>query len=142
MSGAFNTPKHKRKPTINITSLIDVMFLLLIFFMVSSTFKEEQAIEISLPQAESSVQHEVTPHEISVDREGEIYFEQIAVGEGELREALRALLATDPDVVLVLRADKEADFGSVVRVIDIARELNAGNLQIPTDWLEASPEAP
>lgn len=142
MSGAFNIPKHKRKPTINITSLIDVMFLLLIFFMVSSTFKDEQVIEISLPQAESSIQQEITSHEIIVDREGNIYFEQTAVGEDELREALRALLAADPDVTLVLRADKEADFGPVIRVIDIARELKATNLVIPTDSLEVSPKAP
>lgn len=142
LSGAFNIPKHKRKPTINITSLIDVMFLLLIFFMVSSTFKDEQAIEISLPQAESSVQQDVTSHEILVDREGGIYFEQTGVEEDELRETLRGLLAADPGVALVLRADKEADFGRVIRVIDIARELNAANLVIPTDLPEASPEVP
>ena len=140
MAGAFNSPQHKRKPSINITPLIDVMFLLLIFFMVSSTFREDLAIDITLPKAESAAIQDITAKEIVVDRAGVAYFEGRAVSEQELREALAAVLADDPGAALVLRADGQADFGRVLRVIDIARDLKVENLIIPTDLLESNPE--
>ena len=68
MSGTFNRPKHPRRPSINITSLIDVMFLLLIFFMVSSTFREDTGVDIRLPEAETASQQPMGAHEIVVDR--------------------------------------------------------------------------
>ena len=140
MAGAFNSSQHKRKPSINMTPLIDVMFLLLIFFMVSSTFREDLAIDITLPRAESGALHDITATEIIVDQAGVAYFEGRAVSEQELREALGAVLAADPGATLVLRADGRADFGRVLRVIDIARDLKVENLIIPTDLLEADPE--
>ena len=136
MNGAFNTNRAKRRPTINITSLIDVMFLLLIFFMVSSTFKEELGIDISLPEAESATSQEVSSHDISVDRDGNYYFGQQKVDERGLRELLTALLEEDPDAQLVLRADKSASFGRVARVLDIARAVGGKRLVIPTEFLE------
>ena len=140
MAGAFNSPQHKRKPSINMTPPIDVMFLLLIFFMVSSTFREDLAIDITLPRAESAAIQDITAKEITVDEAGAAYFEGRAVTEQELREALAAVLAEKPDATLVLRADDRADFGRVLRVIDIARDLNVANLIIPTDLLEENPE--
>ena len=140
MAGAFNSPPQKRKPSINMTPLIDVMFLLLIFFMVSSTFREDLGIDITLPKAESAATQDITAKEIVVDQAGVAYFEGQVVSPQELREALAAVLADDPRATLVLRADDRADFGRVLRVIDIARDLNAANLIIPTDLLETNPE--
>ena len=142
MAGVFNSPQHKRKPSVNVTPLIDVLFLLLIFFMVSSTFREDLAIDITLPAAESAVNQDLTAKEIAVDRAGVVYFEGRTVSEQELRQALRTVLEDDPRATLVLRADDRADFGRVLRVIDIARDLNVQNLIIPTDLLEESPEVP
>ena len=132
MNGPFNATRHKRRPTINITSLIDVMFLLLIFFMVSSTFKQDAAIDITLPQAESATAQELTAHEITVDAAGQAYLAGEAVDDDRLRAELTAILRGDPNAPLVLRADEGADFGKVLRVIDIARGLEARNLVIPT----------
>lgn len=140
MAGVFNSPQHKRKPSVNVTPLIDVLFLLLIFFMVSSTFREDLAIDITLPAAESAVNQDVTAKEIAVDRVGIFYFEGRTVSEQELRQALKSVLEDDPRATLILRADDRADFGRVLRVIDIARDLNVDNLIIPTDLLEENPE--
>lgn len=140
MAGVFNSPQHKRKPSVNVTPLIDVLFLLLIFFMVSSTFREDLAIDITLPAAESAVNQDVTAKEIAVDRVGNFYFEGRTVSEQELRQALKSVLEDDPRATLILRADDRADFGRVLRVIDIARDLNVDNLIIPTDLLEENPE--
>jgi biopolymer transport protein ExbD len=140
VEGPFGVTRHRRRPTINITSLIDVMFLLLIFFMVSSTFKQDAAIDITLPQAESATQQELTSHEITVDAEGQAYLSGQPVNEEQLRTELHAILEADPEAPLVLRADDGADFGKVLRVIDIARSLEASNLVIPTVPLQKSDE--
>ena len=135
MTGPFGVTRHRRRPTINITSLIDVMFLLLIFFMVSSTFKQDSAIDITLPQAESATAQDLATYEITVDAAGRAYLAGQPVDEAQLRADLEAILRADPNAPLVLRADDGADFGKVLRVIDIARSLKAANLVIPTDPL-------
>ena len=66
MPAAFNSPKQRRKPVINVTPLIDVLFLLLIFFMVSSTFRDDLAIDITLPKAQSATVQDVTAKEIAI----------------------------------------------------------------------------
>ncbi|MBI4557556.1 MAG: biopolymer transporter ExbD [Candidatus Hydrogenedentes bacterium] len=132
MTSAFNARRHRRRPTINITSLIDVMFLLLIFFMISSTFREHLGIDVSLPEAATAANQEMTSHEITITREGEFFFGEKLVDEAGLREAIAALLKSDPEAALVLRADQAADFGWVVRAIDIARQVGGAKLIIPT----------
>ena len=73
MDGAFGARKSRKKPAINITPLIDVMFLLIIFFMVSSTFREQLGIDISLPLAETATEQERSPYEIAVRADGTLY---------------------------------------------------------------------
>ena len=99
-------------------------------------------IDITLPKAESSAIQDITANEITVDQAGVAYFGGSAVSEQELREALGAVLADDPGATLVLRADDGADFGRVLRVIDIARDLKAANLVIPTDLLKEETDGP
>lgn len=135
MTGPFGVPQRRRIPTINVTPLIDVMFLLLIFFMVSSTFKEDLGIDITLPEAESASNQEITAHQVTVDRNGTVYFGGAEVSTESLRGELQEILQENPDAAIVLRADDGADFGRVLRVIDIARELKAANLVIPTEPL-------
>lgn len=134
MSAPFNARRRRRRPTINITSLIDVMFLLLIFFMVSSTFREQFGVDITLPEAKTATQTETAAHEITVTADGELYFGQQVVNEDGLRASISELLARDPDSTLVLRADDKADFGKVIRAIDIAREVGGTRLIIPTQY--------
>lgn len=137
MSGAFGTKRSRRRPTINITSLIDVMFLLIIFLTVSTTFREQFGIEVELPSAETSEQQDRhTPQEVIVTREGNYYFGQQQVDEAGLRDAMVRWMADNPEAPLVLRADDQADFGRVLRAIDIARDVGGTRLIIPTQPME------
>jgi len=133
MTNAFNRPAKRRTPAINLTSLIDVMFLLVIFLTVSTTFRDQLGIDVSLPQAESA---ELTPMleeaAIVVTAEGEYYFAGRPVDETSLRAALEGWAAREDAPSLVLRADDGASFGSVIRVLDIAREVGGTELVIPT----------
>ena len=137
MSNAFNRPTKRRKPAINLTSLIDVMFLLVIFLTVSTTFRDQLGIDVTLPQAGTA---EITPMEqeaaIVVTTEGAYYFAGVPVDDAGLREALADWAARDDAPSLVLRADEGASFGRVIRVLDIAREVGGTDLVIPTQPLE------
>jgi biopolymer transport protein ExbD len=133
LSGAFNSRRVRRRPNINITSLIDVMFLLLIFFMVSSTFRDQIGIDVSLPQAGSAQSQQSDNFEVTVDREGIFFFGQQRVSDEGLRIALVQALEANPEAVITLRADKDAGFGRAIRAIDIAREVGGNRLVIPTE---------
>ena len=132
MEGAFNIRRRRRRPIINITALIDVMLILLIFLMVTSTFREHLGIDITLPEADTATDQQLTLHEIIVDESGTFYFGQQRVSEQGLRASLAGLLDADPEATVVLRADERADFGMVLRVIDIARDIGGNRLIIPT----------
>lgn len=134
MTGAFGRHKRRRGPFINITSLIDVMFLLLIFFMVSSTFRDRLGIAISLPAAETATEQSSDTHEITVDAQGGFHFGEQRVDDDGLRASIIDLLERQPDAVLVLRADEQADFGRVIRAMDIARRVGGTRLIIPTRY--------
>lgn len=140
MHPSFHMGPRRRRPAITITPLIDVMLLLLIFFMLTSTFRQDTGIDITLPEARSGAAQELELHEVVVDQEGRLFFGATPVDEAGLRQQLTELLAGDPSAQLVLRADAGADFGRVVRAIDIAREAGGEHLIIPTD-LPADPAA-
>ena len=143
MSQAFGAPPKRRKPTINITSLIDVLFLLLIFFMVSSTFKQEdEAIDITLPTAGTSAAQTLDFTEVLVNGEGVLFFKGKMADIDTVKEQLRAIVAENPEARVILRADAGADWQPIVQVMDMAREVGVKNLVIPTDRLAAPPASP
>lgn len=114
--------KRRRLPVLNVTSLIDVLFLLLIFFMVSSTFIENPAIDLDLPEASSAESVENESTSLALDAQGGMFLNGEAVTPEELPGRLAAAVAEDPERVLILEADRSVDYGEVIRVIDTARE--------------------
>lgn len=118
----FLAERRGRGTVINVTSLIDVMFLLLIFFMVSSTFKLQPAIELTLPRSATAETVAATPAVVYLDGAGNLYLNERAVGRDELRNRLRERLAATDDDRIVLRADEHAEHGAVVGLIDLIKE--------------------
>jgi len=126
----------KRDLTVNITPLIDVVFLLLIFFMVSTSFTRETQIELELPKA-TGEQLEVTPDviEISIDAEGNFYVNKkklINSQIGTLRKAILKLSDADTSLPLIISADAKAPYQSVVIAMDAAGQEGFNNLQMAT----------
>lgn len=132
MAGVFGREGGRRRPTINITSLIDVMFLLLIFFMVSSTFKTEHAIDVTLPEAGTSSAQETNVHEILISAEGAFYLDGEALGEERLESELLRIKNEEPLSNVVVRTDEEASAGRLVAVFDLFRKLEIQRMVIPT----------
>ena len=132
MSGPFNGAPLRRRPTINITSLIDVMFLLLIFFMVSATFRDERGLEVTLPEGGQADTNGGQPHEIIVQEDGALFLNGEPVDDAELRSRLQGLGEEGQDVNVVLRADENAGWGRIVRVMDTVRAVGGARLTAAT----------
>lgn len=124
--------KQKRKVLINITSLIDVLFLLLIFFMVSSTFLEQPGIKLELPHAHSAVVVEQKDYTLFVDKEGKMFLNSTEVVIENLEAELRKALPEMKDGALILKADQDASHGTVVKVMDVAKRSGVKKLVIGT----------
>lgn len=132
MTGPFNAPRRRTRPIINITSLIDVMFLLLIFFMVSSTFRDQIGLDLSLAYAQTATEQDVASHTVTIAADGTLQFQETSYDIPGLVEALQAALEEDPQSVLVVRADRQAPIGKLVEVIDVARTLEYKKMALPT----------
>ncbi len=124
--------KQKRKVLINITSLIDVLFLLLIFFMVSSTFLEQPGIKLELPHAENSLVVEQKDYTLYVDKDGGLFLNKEQLDIGKLEDALSKVISEMKDGALVLKADQEVAHGVVVKVMDAAKRSGVKKLVIGT----------
>ncbi len=124
--------KKKKKPIINITSLIDVLFLLLIFIMVSSTFLEEPGMKLDLPEAQSAEIGEKKEITIYITDAGEIFLNNDPVSLDQLKSVLDTLKADLQENGLTLKADAQATHGLVVEVMDIARQVGVKKLIVAT----------
>jgi len=124
--------KKKRKVLINITSLIDVLFLLLIFFMASSTFLEQPGIKLELPYAESAAIAEQKDYTLFIDKDGNMFLNDDTVDLDNLASMLKEALPAMEDGALILKADKDVTHGTVVRVMDISKKSGVKKLIIGT----------
>lgn len=124
--------KQKKKIFLNITSLIDVMFLLLIFLLVSSTFLEQPGIKLELPETKSSETVKQREFTLFVDKEGKIFLNEEKIEENELENKIKSSLPEMKDKAIILKADNTASHGLVVRVMDLIKRGGVKKLVIGT----------
>jgi len=113
--------KKRRRVTINITSLIDVVLLLLIFFMVSTNFIEQPGMKLDLPDSETASSSVGNELEVIIQPDGDIFFNGNAITIDDLRAQFEKLTGESSDRSLLLKADKSVTHGTVMEVMDIAR---------------------
>ena len=122
--------KKRRAPSIIIVSLVDILTILLIFFVVSTTFKRDQPeVQINLPDSKTATK---TPAElehgiVSVDANDEVKLDGKTVAIEELQDAVNQLPPTKKSS-LALQADKKASFGTIVKVMDALKLAGVKNL--------------
>lgn len=128
------SPHRREEPDLNITPLIDVVFLLLIFFMVSTSFNQEAEITIDLPKASSEKKNEQDqPLLINIDATGRYYIKSKMIGEKALKSLLQRRASADKKgVKLIISADAKSPHQSVVTVMDLARQLGILHLSFAT----------
>jgi biopolymer transport protein ExbD len=132
----FRPDRKEDNVEINLTPLIDVVFLLLIFFMVSTTFDRHAKLKVQLPEASAKMeQKQEEPIVLSIDANGKYYINDRQVVNTQLdtlKKALRKSIGDKKDVALVLRADAKTPHQSVVRAMDAASQLGLTRLSIAT----------
>jgi biopolymer transport protein ExbD len=114
--------RSRGKVIINVTSLIDVLFLLLIFFMVSSTFAEQPSIQLELPEAATAQVSRVEPWVLSITRDEKLFLNDQPMTLEALEGRLRELAETNPEKAMVLKADEEVSYGLVIEILDLAKQ--------------------
>jgi len=128
--------RARQEVEVNLTPLIDVVFLLLIFFMVSTTFTKETHLSIDLP--ESSAQSNRVADlqiEILITREGDFAINGVALANREqrtLRAAIGKISEGDTAIPMVITADSATPHQSVVTALDVAGQLGFSRLSITT----------
>ena len=125
----------QESPKVDLTPMIDVVFLLLIFFMISTTFIERPGLSIDLPAANSE-QIKLNNKEVQVylAENGDIYLQREKVALDELLLHLQSFgSVTTKKMTFLLMADKSARHGKVVQLMDAAKKAGFGGLAIATD---------
>jgi biopolymer transport protein ExbD len=124
----MRSSRKKRALILNVLPLIDVLFLLLIFFMISTTFLSQPAIKLELPEAAHSETVRQSPIVIHVDPTGRVYLNDEPIEIPLLEEALRRMVEGDREKSVSFKADSRVSHGRVVEVLDAIK--GAGILKI------------
>lgn len=125
--------RKRRHPVIpNLLPLIDVILLLLIFFMISSTFVVQPGIRINLPKASLAERKEIEDVTLILTENEILYLNNEKVAFSNLWGKLVDAFRRRPDFMLVIKADKEVPHGRVVEVMDIAKQAGVSRLAIAT----------
>lgn len=121
-----------QKKVLDLTSMIDVVFLLLIFFMLTSVYAKP-VLPLNLPKAETGQVVEEPTVTISLLQDGTLYLDDQPVTLATLPEALTEKFGISASREISLRSDQGVPFGRVVRVMDLAKKAGAGGIAVVTD---------
>ena len=133
-------PRKKDDVELNVTSFIDVVLLLLIFFMVSTTFGKKSEISITLPEAtDVPVTQAPDTINITLDAQGRVFVNEAPLVNAQsttIRDAIRSVATGLTDPVVIINADAETTHQAVVRVMDAARQLSLNRITFSTRVLD------
>lgn len=129
-------PRHSEEPDVNLTPMIDVVFLLLLFFMVSTSFIRESSLKVDLPEASGqALAEQETPIDIIIRANGEVLVNETPIAVAT-RDALRDLLKTtagdNADPHIIISADANAEYQHIVTAMDAAQLLGFTRLTLAT----------
>jgi biopolymer transport protein ExbD len=116
-----------------LTSLIDIVFLLLIYFLLTTNFMVDEGITIKLPQARASKPQVEEAITIYVDKEGRSYLNNDEIAMGNLFKRLREMISGEKDKLVIVRADRGVILNKAVKVMDVAKAAGAGRLCLATE---------
>lgn len=117
---------------INMTPMLDIVFIMLIFFIVTAAFVKEAGIQITKPEAEMGIQKPRTSIIIGISDAGEIWINHKKVDLKSVRPVLERLIAENPRGTVIIQADKDAKAGLALDVLDAARAAKAADVAIST----------
>ncbi|MDP4611252.1 MAG: biopolymer transporter ExbD [Opitutales bacterium] len=124
--------RRRRQPTINIVPLVDVLTVLLFFFLVTMQFKQVSSLNITVPKIETAGKNDIKEQiVIAISPEGEVFLNDRSVAIDQLKAAMQIAGRTTPDMPVLLIADEDVPLKHVTEVMDVCRgnQLNKIRLQ-------------
>lgn len=124
--------RQRSKQELNVAPLIDVVFLLLIFFMLASTFIEPKSVELILGSGATRTVTAVDPLEIEVTTDGSIRLNGLRLSVEQLTVEIAARIKGDPNRIVTIRAEAEIPVQRLIQVMDQVRSAGTNNLRLST----------
>jgi biopolymer transport protein ExbD len=123
--------RNIKKARIEIIPMIDTIFFLLVFFMISTlSMAQYRGMPVNLPKAAAGQQAPAESAAITIDKANQVFLDKRAVDKTELPDLLREQLANNPELLVVINADDGVEHGHVVEIMDIARSANVARMAI------------
>jgi len=126
-----------RRAEVMMAPLIDCVFLLLMFYAVTAQFVSDERLKLKLPEAKTAEQagSEVADRSsvVVVAADGTVWIDERLVPDSELEARIRQMVAAAPERAIILRGDRDANYGVVVHVLDIARSVGAKTIQMSAE---------
>lgn len=126
--------QHKQEEAqIDLTSMLDIVFIMLIFFIVTSSFVREAGVEVNRPQASNVISQKDAGIFVAITSANDIYIDKRVVDAERVQATLEHLLLDKPDASLVIQADEHAYSGTVVKVMDAAKGAGVKNIALAAE---------
>ena len=124
--------KHE-EAQIDLTSMLDIVFIMLIFFIVTSSFVRESGVEVNRPQASNVVSQKDAGIFVAITSANDIYIDKRLIDVERVQATLEHLLLEQPEASLVIQADEHAYNGTVVKVMDAAKGAGIKNIALAAE---------
>ena len=131
--GFSNLTPEAEEGEIDITPMLDVVFIMLIFFIVTASFVKESGIEVNRPDASTSAAKPRASILVAINEGGEIWINKRRVEESQVRANIERLHAENPQGTVVVQADEEAKTKTLVAVMDAARQAGVYDVSLATE---------
>ena len=130
MKQFFNQVQQEEESEINITPMLDVVFIMLIFFIVTATFVKEAGIDVNRPDAATAVKQEKANILIAIGPNNDIWIDRRQIDIRSVRPNIERLHAENPQGSVVIQADKESKTDTLIQVMDASRQAGVYNVSI------------
>jgi biopolymer transport protein ExbD len=127
------TITEEEDASINMTPMLDVVFIMLIFFIVTATFIKEAGIEVVKPEAETAVKKERTSMLVAINEHNEVWIDRRNVERSSVQPVIERLYSENPKGALVVQADRESNAETVMFVMEAAREAGITDIAVATE---------
>ncbi len=125
-----NIHNQEEEASIDITPMLDVVFIMLIFFIVTATFIKETGIDVNRPQAATAVKKAKANILIAIDANNDIWIDRRQVDIRSVRPNIERLHAENPQGSVIIQADKESKTDTLIQVMDASRQAGVYNVSI------------
>jgi biopolymer transport protein ExbD len=128
--------EEEEKSEVNLTPMLDVVFIMLIFFIVTASFVKEAGIDVNRPDAATAERKEKGNILVAISADDQIWIDRRLVDPRALRANIERMHAENPNGAVVIQADKKSTNGLLVQVMDASRQAGAKNVSIAAEVVQ------